>query len=218
MAKYKESPDVKFPVATLEWPYLNAPDTKFNASGEYKTNLRLPLEDVEDIIKTLEGYRDEEAEAERERLNSVTGPGAGKAKAAAKALELKPVFTPAYDDEGNETGEVIFKTIRRAFKDKTTGKMVLLKPVLVDAKRSPIDSPVWGGSKALVNATPRPYVMDGKVGVSLRLKGTQVTELVSGGGSAAAGSMFDEQDGYVEPVKDTPDEVVTPPNDDQEWA
>jgi hypothetical protein len=73
------------------------------------------------------------------------------------------------------------------------------KVFVYDAKKNlmPSSVAVGNGSVIKVAVEPFPYVMQStkQVGVSLRLKGVQVIDLVEYGAPAA--SMFDEEDGYV---------------------
>ena len=94
---------------------------------------------------------------------------------------------------------MIFKTKLKA-RIKTKAGVVKEQNVFVyDAKKNlmPSSVAVGNGSVIKVAVEPYPYVMQStkQVGVSLRLKGVQVIDLVEYG--APASSMFDEEDGYV---------------------
>ena len=167
------------------YPWLTKPDTKFNEDGEYKVNLVLSKENAAPIIQVIKNVHEE---------NYKQVLKASKKKTMKQA---NPPFSEQLDDDGNPTGNIIFK-----FKSKAA-----YKPAIFDAKQNPlVDPAIWGGSEIKVNAVLYPYnsPMSG-VGVSLKLRAVQVIRLVEG--SEGAGRFgFDETSGYD--VKDGVDEQV----------
>ena len=123
-------------------------------------------------------------------------------------------WSPVYDDDGNETGEVEFKFKTKASFVSKEGKTITKTINVVDAKKQPLtDVQIWGGSVIKVAFQAVPYdVAAVGVGLSLRMSAVQVLELSEGSGGGAA-SAFDEEDGYVaKPAK----AAVTEEEDDSE--
>lgn len=174
------------------WAKVFTPDTKFDSDGLYSIEVVIPEEEAQEVCEYLEGLRDERLAAEV------------KANPKAKSLSARPVFEQDLDKDGNETGNLKFKAKLKATvrgRDNNTYKQ---KPIVVDAKRTPMteETLIGNGSVVKVAYEPVTYVMASskQVGVSLRLKGVQVIELVEYGNKNAT-SMFDEEDGYqTEPV------------------
>ena len=50
----KRNPKVTTPKGIAVWPWLNEPDRKFNANGEYKVNLQMAHEDAQPFIEKLQ--------------------------------------------------------------------------------------------------------------------------------------------------------------------
>jgi hypothetical protein len=175
------------PKGQLFWAYLFEPDTKFNAQGEYKANLRMDESEAQSFIAKLEQVRDEFFEEE------------GKRNPKAKArLTKSPVFTPVYDEHGAETGQVEFKTKLKAVGTRKDGTTWDQKPVVFDAKAKPITANIriGNGSVGRLNVELVPYCMASSkaVGVSLRLKKAQIIALVEGENQ----SGFDVEEGGFE--------------------
>ena len=211
MAFEKRPQATKFqtPVGTAIFPKLNAPDTKFKADGEYGVKLRLGAAESEAFIakieKELKAYWPvAKAELEKKLTDAVGGPAKAKAKLALSEMkEADKSFKPAYDDEGEETGEYEFNFKMPATylkdKGKTTEKRLPMRPDLFDAKGKKLDSApeVWGGSRLIVAGEFRPFSTTVGVGISLRLKAAQIIELVLGGGNRDAASYgFGQQEGF----------------------
>ena len=157
------------------YPWLTKPDTKFNEDGEYKVNLVLSKENAAPIIQVIKSVHEE---------NYKQVLKASKKKTMKQA---NPPFSEQLDDDGNPTGNYIFK-----FKSKAA-----YKPAIFDAKQTPlVDPPIWGGSEIKVNATLYPYnsPMSG-VGVSLKKRAVQVIRLVEGS-EGASRFGFSETSGY----------------------
>jgi len=176
MAKLKVSP-----AGVAVYPHLQAPD-EFKGARKYKVSLRLKAgePETEEFIEQLEALRDEYAESDSFKKEF---PAAKRNK-----MEPHPVYKEELDDEGNETGYLLFNADCQAeIEDKRTGRVIDLKPTLVDAKKKPIPSNVdiWGGSIVKVAFQPVTWGQFGQIkayGCKMRLKAVQVIELVSGGG------------------------------------
>ena len=176
------------PAGTAVYPWITKADTKFNPGGDYRTGLRMPIEVAQPLIDKLEAIR-QEALAESKKTK----------KKPPKEGNLP--WSPVYDDEGNETGEIEFKFKTKASITTKEGKTINKVIKCVDAKKQPLDESIsiYGGSVLKVAFQPIAYdVAAVGVGLSLRMVAVQVLELVEGGGG---GNFFDEEDGYSAKAK-----------------
>lgn len=189
------------PVGTAVYPWLNTPDTKFKAAGEYKTNLVLSAEDAAALKELVDREVNAKLEATKVQLNEdLKSATDGKKKAAIKKAltELKPSYPykDAVDDEGEPTGDIefTFKT-GATVKDAKTGEIKSRTVPLYDAKKNEMSDSVYGGSRIKVAYELFPfYTSIAGAGVSLRIRAVQVIDLVTGGSGGSYG--FDEEDGY----------------------
>ena len=157
MAKQK-TPTLNFvtPLGVAVYPRLNKPDTKFDAEGVYKVNLRLDPTD-EAVSKLLEKLTD-----------------FGKANNGIKNLP----WVDEADDDGKPTGYILLKLKVKAFWPAKDGQPAQSrKPAIVDGGKNPITETVGGGSVIRVSGEARPYEGFGG-GVSLAPLAVQVKELV----------------------------------------
>lgn len=170
------------PVGTAIYPKLNEPDTKFNPEGLFSVKLAVPADEAEGLIEQLEAERDEffkTLDAKQQKTFS---------KAA--------VFEAELDDEGAETGNVIFRAKLAAHVKTKAGKEWDQRPALFDAFNNELDPEVvkvGGGSRMRLQCEVSPYGMPSTktCGVSLRLRAVQIVELRT----YAGGSPFDEVEG-----------------------
>jgi hypothetical protein len=185
----KRNPKVTTPKGIAVWPWLNEPDRKFNAEGDYKVNLQLAQEDAQDFMEQLKSILQDHYKA--------TCEAQGKTKLKKAPLPVIEVE----DDEGNETGDVQIKFKLKA-QYTYDGKTISQRPVLMDAKRQPMTEKIGGGSTIRVGCEVYPYYTATiGVGLSLRCKVVQVLELKEF--SAGAGGFdFNEEDGF-EAVSDS---------------
>jgi len=109
-----------------------------------------------------------------------------------------PPYEQEVDDQGNLTGNYLFKFKQKAKINTKDGRTINMKVALFDANRTPTDVLIGGGSEIKVAATMWPYVLPTtkSVGVSLRPSAVQILSLVSVGGSKTA-ELFDYEDGFV---------------------
>lgn len=183
------------PAGIAVWPHLNKPDTKFNPDGDYRTGLRLTAEDAAPVLAKIQAIMDEGyATACKEKKN----PKLKKAD-----LPIKEEM----DDDGNPTGNVVLNFKLKSKIKAKDGTIIEKKPGIFDAKGKVIaidKTPIWGGSRIKVAFEAFAfYVPALGAGVSLRLKGVQVLELVSGGQTAEA-MGFGKEDGYEAQAEETP--------------
>lgn len=174
------------PRAVAVFPWLNTPDTKFNADGDFKVTLKIGAEDATSLIEQI----DEEIAKHREEQ-------AVKDPKVARYSDMPP-YEQEVDDQGNLTGNYLFKFKQKAKINTKDGRTINMKVALFDAQRTPTDVLIGGGSEIKVAATMWPYVLQTtkSVGVSLRPSAVQVLSLVSVGDSKTA-NLFDSEDGFV---------------------
>lgn len=173
---------ITLPPGVAVYPALSRPDTKFDELGQYKANVKVPADKAQPFIAEIQ-------KAAKAHLGKVL-PKSDNA-----------CFKMVLDDEGEETGEVLFKVTVKNKRNRTTGKLWDRKPLLIDAKKKdlPTEVAVWGGSVIRVQAEIDEWIVkaSGKKGLSLRPVVVQVLELVTGGGGSNADmSAFGEEEGY----------------------
>jgi hypothetical protein len=127
-------------------------------------------------------------------------PIATRKKLGLEAPKKMEFYTDVYDEDENETGEVILKFKMKHSGTTQKGKDWKRYPTLIDAKLQKLKkgTAIWGGSVVRVSGGALPYWVGGQAtfGVSLQLEGVQVIELVSAGGRSAKDMGFDEEEGY----------------------
>ena len=152
------------PVGVSQYAWLTTPDTRFDETGHYKTNLIINAKEAQSL----------KAQIDAEIKKSVA---LAKEKAKGKAIKEAP---RPYDDEmidGKASGNVIFKFKTKAKIIAKDGKVIPNRVALFDSAGKPmIDANVWSGSEMKVSAELIPYytAMAG-AGVSMRLRAVQVT-------------------------------------------
>lgn len=162
---------VMSPEGTLIWPHFNTPDDKFvKPDGVYHGKLAVERgPDLDEYIEKLTAERDRFVEANPKGIKS---PAFGK--------KIADLFDVEYDDEGEETGRVIFKYKLKPFFGKENEYSQ--EPKLFDAHgRKYSDRPnVGNDSVAKIHGEMFPYYMESskEVGVSLRCQNVQILELV----------------------------------------
>ena len=180
------------PVGVSQFCWLNVPDTKFDETGHYKTNLIVNAKEGQAIVKSI-----------NEEVKKAVTIGAEKAN----GKEVKKANLPFEEEyiEGKPTGNIIFKFKTKAKIITKDGKVIPNKVAIFDSQGKPMtDISIWSGSQMKVSADLIPYftAMAG-AGVSLRLRAVQITKLVEGGNANSAGHGFDKvEDGYVAPEVD----------------
>jgi hypothetical protein len=169
------------------WAKVFDPDTKFDPNGVYTVNVLVPEADAAEMCEHLDQIVQKRFDEEVKAF-----------PAKKKSLSTRPAYDDAVDKDGNPTGDIEFKLKLKAKVQRRDGSIYNQKPMVVDAKRTPLEDTLIGnGSTVKVAFEPVPYVMAStkQVGVSLRLKGLQVIDLVEYDGTGS--NMFDEEDGFV---------------------
>jgi hypothetical protein len=193
MAK-RSYPKITTPRGVLVYPHLVEPDTKFvKPDGEYHTKFALQADSEEAAVLTnkLDEIMEAYIEENPDELN------AAKLKKALRA----DLYEEEVDDEGEETGRIIFKFKLKA-KVVTKNKSWDQKPRLFDGNAQPVTGDVnpWTGTEAKISAEVFPYYMETtkSFGLSLRCQAVQILKLVSGGGASADDFGFGaEEDAFV---------------------
>ncbi len=211
------------PRGTFIYPWLNTPDTKYQkAHGAYKTSFAvdpgIEVKDgdmsFEDFVALCEKTLEEYIEANPKDLKPAVIKKAGR----------HPFYEEELDDEGEETGRYLFKFKLKARVELESGKAWKQKPVLVDATPKKLTEQVWSGSVGYCNVELFPYYMatSKEFGISFRLKGAQIVDLVTGSGDESGG--FGAKDGFsssgVEadvPENDFDDDVDDDVEEDEEF-
>jgi len=205
--KKPKVPRYTTPAGVAAFVWLNTPDTKFKADGEYTVSLIMDAEAAQPLIETLEAAlkeaHDVAVASYMTKLEEAKGPQKAKLKAKGE-VNTGDFYTPYYDDDGNETGEVIFKfKMNASFVKKENGedKVIRMSPQMFDAKGVKLNSPpnVAPGSILKINFSPNPYYVDAThtAGIQLRLNAVQIIELKTFGGGGDAGSYgFQAEEGY----------------------
>jgi len=169
------------PVGELVFPWITKADTRYDPDGLFQTKILLPFEGAQELIAKLEGT-----------LADYVGTLDIKKQ---KSYTQTPVFQPELDEDGEETGNVLFKAKLKATVTPREGDPFHQTPVVVDAADgTAVTEPVYGGTMAKLKGQIVPYTNAASqvVGVTLRLRSVQVHELVTGtGGAGAFWSDFD---------------------------
>ena len=166
------------------YPWLNRPDTKFSPDGDFKVTLKVGAEEAAPLMEKLD-----EALAKYQAQQAKADPKVGR-------YSISPPYEEEIDDQGNLTGNYLFKFKQKAVINTKDGRTIDMKVALVDASRTPTTVNVGGGSEIKIAATVFPYAMKTtkSVGLSLRPSAVQILSLVSGQSNVV--SMFDDEDGF----------------------
>lgn len=203
------------PPSTARFPWLSAPDTKFDSDGVFKTDQVIPSD--EPIIAKIQELAEKALEEAKEELIAKGGKGA----AQAKKLQLHVPFEDDYDDSGDETGNVIVKVKSKASGTTKKGEKWERKIPIFDASGKHLKNPpaIYGGSVLAVEVEVNPFAMPAtnKAGVTLRISAVQIHELASGsgGGSASSHGFGVVDGGYVAEEDEAPQSSFSEPAEEQ---
>jgi hypothetical protein len=150
------------PPGTASWPKVVDPDTTFDADGQWNIKLVFDASDpkVKEMQKAIVAFNKTQPDYNKDSVAYPWGP---------------------YKNEDKEVveGKVAFSFKRKCLVKKDGKKEKNKPPNIIDA-----DGEVWhkcpmgGGSTVQVGYQMVPYTGFGKVGISLRLQGVRVLELV----------------------------------------
>jgi hypothetical protein len=179
------------------FPHLSKPDTKFatveKPHGHFRVGLALDAKDAatRKFIADMEARKVAAiAEQEKELGKKI------------KKIADSP-WKAEEDEDGNPTGRIIFNFKKPGGGKRKDGTEYTTTVDLFDSrgtKLNPSTVRIGGGSKLVVSFEPRGfYVPASGAGISLRLAGVQVRELVEWGESRdAAGYGFEsDEEGFV---------------------
>lgn len=212
----KKPARVKFitPVGVAIYPKLVEPDTKFNPEGTFSVRLRLSADDAAPLMAMLDKAADDAyAEAKAKLSEKPSDPK--KIAAQKKQLEKlnrNDAYTMDVDDNGEETGDVLFNFKMNHVVKKKDGTTKKIWPLLFDAAGKQIKGKpqIYSGSEMAVAGTISGYYVPGTAatGASARLSAVQIKTLVSGGDAASFGfGKFD--DGYISSNDDDSDSFAS---------
>lgn len=204
--KRKRDPQFTSPIGTFRFPKLTEPDygtEKYPApDGFYAVQLVLKQNDpdTKKFLDALRPHYNEAIAAGEDAFKQL--PVANRKKLG--QLTQGALYDDVYDkDTEQPTGEIVFKFKLKAGgtykKGPKAGQRWSARPIVVDAQgqRVPADVAIWGGTKGRVSFTVSPYFVasDGKAGLSTRLLGAQIVELVTAGERSAESLGFGVVDG-----------------------
>ena len=209
------------PVGTASYPWLNVPDTKFGAPGDYKVDLVLDPGSDPEVDAFLAFYekflvkaKADIIEEVREKLSEIPdNPKNKKSRAEFQNLidnideECGNPLKDQYDDAGELTGKKILSCKSKAeFTDRKTNQTISLKPSAYDASGKYIEDPplIKGGStlKLIVNLSHYFMASNKTCGISKpKISSYQILKLSSGGGGDSFSAV---EGGYVQEEKVVP--------------
>lgn len=209
MAKYEKNPNnitMNTPRGDFAWPKLTEVDygnEKFpKPNGQYTVGVILDRQNpgVAQFLAALDKQMEVAAD-EADKAFKAMAVAPRKALEAKGGIKADAPYKIIYDEVTEEdSGKVEFKASMQAsgLRKKDNTKWVA-KPALFDGKGLPLKAgiAVWSGSLGIVNFECEPYFIPGSgaFGLSRRLKGAQIIQLVSSGGGRSAASMgFSAQD------------------------
>lgn len=148
------------------YPRLNAPDTKFDDLGQYKSDLRVARDAAQPLM---------------DKLHKLFKDWTGKAHPKNPEKDNKnAVYYIETDEDGNETGFVVFK-LRVKNKLTKKGELWDRRPAQFNAKGKAIETPkkVGGGSELIVSFEVYCWQNPaGTKGMSLQPEAVQILKLV----------------------------------------
>lgn len=179
----------------LQYPSLNALDTKFDDKGLFKTNVVASLATHQKVIDKLQEVLEEFRNGEGKKQN--------KGKVPRIAPDGGLPFTIDEDE-----GTVTFKTKSKAYESKEDGKrwtpaiaffmggeplgiVKITDDELVHGEAIP---QIGGGTKAMVGVELRPWMTSGKCGISLRPRAVKIVDLVERTQGGNEDDFFGDED------------------------
>lgn len=169
------------PIGEFIHPWVNKPDTKFNADGLFQTGHIVSGPEAEELADKIE------AASKTALAEHIDGMKPGEAK----KWNLYLPFERLEDDEGEPTGQIQFNYKQNAKITKKNKEVVDVRINIVDADAEPTDALVFNGAEGRVSFSMRPIVMSSarEVGVRLDFAGVQVTKLAPRKSSSGFGKV-----------------------------
>ena len=194
------------PKGVFVYPKLSEPDTKFKEEGEYSTKVRVPDAEAANLVQEID--RRAAAALAEARENEVNAK-----KRNAWSTKYLP-YEAEEDDDGNETGHILFKFKSKASGTTKGGKTWNRTIPVFDAEGTPMTGvDIWGGTVGRISFSFVPYAGTAAVtgaSVSLQINAVQVIDLVEGGNRSADAFGFSREEGYKHPPEASKD-------DDSDW-
>ncbi|MGW8177211.1 MAG: hypothetical protein ACWGQW_00220 [bacterium] len=218
MASKPKLVEVTTPIGTLRWPKLHEPDYGSsdypNPLGAFSTKLVLKKDDPETqaFLAAIKPAFEEAVAQGKEKFNALSI----SVRKKLGAPKIRDVYIDLYDEETEQpTGEIEISAKMRygieVKKGPKAGTIFHRWPHIVDAHGNQMDPvpPIGSGSEGRIRVELAPYwvAAEGVIGLSLRLVGVQITQLVMQGKRTASSMGFDEvADGYVYNPDDVPED------------
>jgi len=175
------------PKATLKYPKLIEPETKFSPEGHYKVTAVIPADEADYMSAQLDALY----EAHKASLKA-QAPGQ-------KFKAVDPSF--GYEDVDGKPCFTISVKMKAKGMDRD-GRAWSAAPALFDASGAPVKDRdalrgMWSGTTGRVSFEACPFYQPAiGAGITLRLKAVQILDLVESGGSANSFG-FQEEAGWA---------------------
>lgn len=185
------------PAGIAKFINVNKPRLKYGSETDYGYDVNLVLDPDKPEVKAFKAQLTKLAEEARVLL--AANAKTPKEKKAITEGKLHVPIEDELDKDGNETGMLVMKIKRDAsWKNAKTGEVQNVTIPIFDAKLNKMTKTVGRGSTVKVAADVVPFAGFGRVGVSLRMTGVQVLDLVEYGGSDPSSLGFGAEDGYTD--------------------
>lgn len=178
------------PAGIAVYPWLNKPDTKFNADGVFKTGLILEGAEAQKLKEELDAASQVAFDEETADL----------APAARKKWRLYLPYEEEETEEGHKTGRITFNFKQNAT-IKVEGQPKAIQIAIFDAADKEVHTPIFGGSTIRVMYRPRntKIAASQQAGVKLDFLKVQLVKLAerkndSGFGAVEGGFVEDDED------------------------
>lgn len=195
MSKHIKKQRITTPAGIAKFINVNKPRLKYGSETDYGYDVSLVLDPDKPEVKAFKAQLTKMAEEAR-------GPLAANAKTPKekKAITEGKLHVPIEDEldkDGNETGMLVMKIKRDAsWKNAKTGEVQNVTIPIFDAKLNKLTKTVGRGSTVKVAADVVPFAGFGRVGISLRMTGVQVLDLVEYDGADPSSLGFGVEDGF----------------------
>lgn len=205
MAKNKAVKKVTTPAGTLVgFISVLEPSTRFNPEGVYRAEMLLPAAQGEELANTILEVRTEQYKKY----------GAGSAVQPLTRCVPYTTINPATGEVvPDPEGRYILKTTAKAFIENGIAQN---KIGVFDAACKPLKGVKIGeGTKAKLSISLEGYTVAKKTGVSVKLVGIQILDLVEYGSGSASACGFTNEEGYTADDTEPFVEAETAPVEDQ---
>lgn len=192
----RKLPQYTTAVGELAFGYITEPSTEYDEKGQYFLKLKFPAssKEAKRLVKIIDEAAQQAYDMAMERIES-----------AAERKKLKradPSYALEEDEDGNETGNIIFNFKRKATRIDKKGNEKPLKLVLFDSVGRNVEQEgleLWGGSEIAVAFKLVPFYTAGVgVGVSHRIEAIQIIKAVAGGDNRSAEQFgFKKHEGFM---------------------